>query len=323
MDPVTHVISGGLLGKSSKRFFRSKRIVLFCIIAAWIPDVDNLTMFINPKLYLMYHRGITHSFIGGFGLAILLACFFWRCCSTKLLFKGIFLAYIGILLHIFLDLVTSFGTKVFYPFSDVRYSIPCVFVIDPVFTLIAGGFLFISYRCTSLREKAAMLGLVWLLLYPLANLGIRYELKRHLKDELRLRKISYVRLEILPDILAPVNWKLILETPEDYQMAGIHLGRSSLLFERYRKVSQILIEELARQDPFSRSYANFIKYPVIREEREGRFRTIVLSDLRFYSAVSFVRDFPLVASGASFSILVKFDKNGRLVAYRFPVWIER
>ena len=76
MDPVTHIASGGLGGRALRDYFPGRSFTFYVIAAAMIPDIDNFVGIGNPELYLIHHRGITHSFLGGLVVACLLAGLF-------------------------------------------------------------------------------------------------------------------------------------------------------------------------------------------------------------------------------------------------------
>jgi membrane-bound metal-dependent hydrolase YbcI (DUF457 family) len=143
MDPITHGITGALLGKG---FFskRQHRIGIFAAtLGAVFPDVDIAAEFFSrdPLSIVKYHRGITHSF---FGLPFFAAFLAW---VTRRLARrfGIespswpmltFIYGVGIASHIILDGMTSFGTRMWTPFSQQRVSWDLLFIIDFTFTAI-------------------------------------------------------------------------------------------------------------------------------------------------------------------------------------------
>jgi membrane-bound metal-dependent hydrolase YbcI (DUF457 family) len=143
MDPVTHGITGALLGKAyfSKR---EARVSIFAAtLGAVFPDIDLVAEAISrdPLAIVKYHRGITHSFFGlpffAVGLAWLTrwATRRWKIPSPS--FAKLTLIYgIGILSHILLDGMTSFGTRMWTPFSERRVAWDLLFIIDVTLTSI-------------------------------------------------------------------------------------------------------------------------------------------------------------------------------------------
>ncbi|HKQ87478.1 MAG TPA: metal-dependent hydrolase [Candidatus Acidoferrales bacterium] len=143
MDPITHGIAGSLLGKS---FFskRNGRVAIFAAtLGAVFPDIDTVADVVSrdPLALVKYHRGITHSF---FGLPFFAAGLAWltRRVGKKLGIETpswamLTLIYgIGILSHILMDGTTSFGTRMWTPFSQQRVAWDLIFIVDLAFTLI-------------------------------------------------------------------------------------------------------------------------------------------------------------------------------------------
>jgi membrane-bound metal-dependent hydrolase YbcI (DUF457 family) len=151
MDTITHGIVGALIGKG---FFsdRNGRVATLAATAgAMFPDVDVVqeAFSSDPLAIVKYHRAITHSFVA---LPIFAALLAWL---TRLGFAfakkrwnlhdweapawgTLFIIYaIAIASHIFLDAMTSFGTRIWYPFSQQRVAWDLLFIIDFSFTAIA------------------------------------------------------------------------------------------------------------------------------------------------------------------------------------------
>jgi membrane-bound metal-dependent hydrolase YbcI (DUF457 family) len=144
MDPITHGITGALLGKAyfSKR---DGRVSIFAAtLGAVFPDIDVIAEAISrdPLAIIKYHRGITHSFLGlpFFAMALAwLTRWLARLCKFESPSWAILtLIYgVGIASHILLDGMTSFGTRMWTPFSQRRVAWDLLFIIDLTLTSIA------------------------------------------------------------------------------------------------------------------------------------------------------------------------------------------
>jgi len=150
MDTITHGIVGALIGKG---FFseRNGRVATFAATAgAMFPDVDVIQEIFSrdPLAIVKYHRAITHSFVALPFFAALLAWLTragfafakkrwnlsdWQAPPWAILFV---IYAIAIASHILLDAMTSFGTRIWYPFSQQRVSWDLLFIIDFSFTAI-------------------------------------------------------------------------------------------------------------------------------------------------------------------------------------------
>ena len=152
MDTITHGIAGALLGKSifpgdemfTRRPMNRGRIITWSLmLGAIFPDSDVFRgMFVdNDMLIMTWHRSITHSLICLPLWALLLATLTraiarWRNWDSPsfALLTGIYA--IGIASHIFLDLVTSFGTMIWSPLQYARPAWDLLFIIDFTFSAI-------------------------------------------------------------------------------------------------------------------------------------------------------------------------------------------
>jgi membrane-bound metal-dependent hydrolase YbcI (DUF457 family) len=143
MDPVTHGITGALLGKGYF-YDRNGRVAIFAAtLGAVFPDVDVVADVISrdPLAIIQYHRGITHSFVGLPFFAALLA-WLTRWAARRLKIDApswivLTLIYaIGIASHILLDGMTSFGTRMLTPISQQRVAWDLLFIIDLAFSAI-------------------------------------------------------------------------------------------------------------------------------------------------------------------------------------------
>lgn len=147
MDPITHGITGALIGKAyfSKPEGEMKgRVAIFStLLGAIFPDIDVVSYAFSkdPLAIVEYHRGFTHSFVGLPLFAVVLA-WLTRWYARR---RGIespswpllVLIYaVGIASHILLDAATSYGTRLWNPFSSRRVAWDMVFIIDFTFTAI-------------------------------------------------------------------------------------------------------------------------------------------------------------------------------------------
>ncbi len=151
MDTITHGIAGALIGKAvfrgedmlaSHAMNRGRIITWSLMLGAIFPDSDVLRDFFSSDklLIVTWHRSITHSLVMLPLWALVLAGMTrvfaksrkWETPSLAALI-GIYAA--GILSHILLDLVTTFGTMIWSPLEWSRPAWDLIFIVD--FTLMA------------------------------------------------------------------------------------------------------------------------------------------------------------------------------------------
>lgn len=151
MDTITHGFAGALIAKAAfrgqdmltaKAMNRQRVITWSLMFGAIFPDSDVFRgMFSHNDLLIMtWHRTFTHSLLCLPIFALLLAAltrWFVRWLKWEAPSFGLLVAIyaVGILSHILLDLVTSFGTMVWSPVKWSRPAWDLIFIVD--FTLSA------------------------------------------------------------------------------------------------------------------------------------------------------------------------------------------
>src|SRR5262245_53107000 len=148
MDTLTHALSGALLARATLTHapgaLPAGRRMIAGGLAAAFPDIDFVAGYVSSLFYLQHHRGITHSLLLLPLWALLIAgicALIWRGDRGWRAYVGV--AALGVGIHILGDLITSFGTMVFAPFSDARFAWDTTFIIDPWFSaIIVAGLLF-------------------------------------------------------------------------------------------------------------------------------------------------------------------------------------
>jgi len=152
MDTITHGIAGALIAKAAfngadlfppEPVTKPRVITCSLTLGAIFPDSDVLRDFIssNPMLIITWHRSVTHSLLCLPIWAVLLAAVTLAICRWRKWDSPSFPALCGlwaagILSHIFLDLVTTFGTMIWSPYRWSRPAWDILFILDFSFTAI-------------------------------------------------------------------------------------------------------------------------------------------------------------------------------------------
>lgn len=152
MDTITHGIAGALVGKAvfgGNDVFppvdmNQRRIATWALmLGAIFPDSDVLRDLFsrNELLMITWHRSVTHSLLLLPLWSMLLALASgriarWRKWEAPSFAKLTGLYAAGILSHILLDLVTTFGTMIWSPLEWSRPAWDILFIIDFTFTAI-------------------------------------------------------------------------------------------------------------------------------------------------------------------------------------------
>lgn len=149
MDTITHGIAGALIGKAlfngddlfTMRPMSRRRIVTWsAMLGAIFPDADTFRDMLshNELLVITWHRSITHSLLCLPVWVLLLAALTrwivrWRKWDAPSFAALAGIYAVGILSHILMDLITSFGTMVWSPLEWSRPAWDLVFIVDFTF----------------------------------------------------------------------------------------------------------------------------------------------------------------------------------------------
>lgn len=303
MDPLTHAASGAVAMLAITRRPATRWAAPVAAIACAFPDID-LAFIRTPLQFLELHRGITHSFAGAPFFALIPALLAWplwrRSTPDRWPFAKVWLFCAGmILLHIWLDVVTTYGTMVFLPFSHYRVRLNSIYIIDP---LVTAPLLWAIWRW---RARPALLAaaMIWVFAYSAIGTGINAWHTAQWRDRLLADNRDIQGLTVLPDAFAPFFWRVLYEEKEDAgylvkEQSINALGRARAPAEGEPAAPVALTRKIAAGSIAGNAYFNFALLPVMRDARpadrpEGcpdSARLLLFYDLRFGSGLRFVRE---------------------------------
>lgn len=137
MDPLTQGVFGAIVGQAIARRDEVRAATIAGALGGMAPDLDVLIRSgTDPLLFLEFHRHFTHALafipVGGalVGLAL------WPLLRRRLtLARTLAFSVVGFATHGLLDACTSYGTRLWWPFSDARVAWSTVAVVDPFVTV--------------------------------------------------------------------------------------------------------------------------------------------------------------------------------------------
>ncbi|MBU1229701.1 MAG: metal-dependent hydrolase [Proteobacteria bacterium] len=323
MEPVTHLAAGLLTAQALRpRLGPARGLTLLCVVSAMIPDMDGITSWFGPELYLLHHRGLTHSLFLLPLLALLLA---WaaRGLGAALSLRAAFLAScLALAGHLFLDAATAFGTQLFAPFSDLRLSMEGIYIVDPAFTLslLALGYLARANAPRPPERKAflALAGLAWMPLYPALGVALRADMQTRYQDLLSRRGVAYDRVTLTPDALAPYYWKVVVETGPDMLVTTANALDIAAPYPalHLKRADRKELRRLGREASIFRTFAWFAAFPFAEPAPAPKG-----GQATRYADASFLSSGPVLSAlfkgkavFAEFTAVL--DEAGRLTAWR-------
>jgi membrane-bound metal-dependent hydrolase YbcI (DUF457 family) len=133
-DNLTHGLAGVLLAQTGFRQRYGPAATVALVVGAELPDIDVLFALSGPVSSFVHHLGMTHSLLGGAGLVLLGALVLWGLLRERAYGRLALLTYLGVVLHIGMDYLTSSGIQVLWPFDARRYTADAVFILDSFYT---------------------------------------------------------------------------------------------------------------------------------------------------------------------------------------------
>ncbi len=320
MDTITHGLTGWLVSRAIPSEGGKREATAAVVVGSLLPDADNVTSLLGSEIYLRLHRGLSHGFAGIAVTSLLIALILYRFGKWKDLKKLYLLALLGQLSHVALDLLNSYGTQIFQPFSDARVSFDLLFVVDLVFTGIIVAGLFLSRR----RPAPAQAAIVGLCLY----VGIATFLHFRAEDAVRraaqnqgVPVVSAAALPRLPEVdigdglaifrlvgeawahpedsglpalpipdhpgkypfpAGPFAWNGFIDDGKTYLRAEVDpLSGAVDWKQRVHRGRDVPAVRAVESIPEVQTYLWFARFPVVQTFHAGRDTILLFSDLRF------------------------------------------
>ncbi len=228
MDPITQGAVGAAFAQSLSKRNNLLQIALIGFLAGLAPDLDVLIQSSDdPILFLEYHRQFTHSlFFIPIGSLIVAACafpFFKKTLGFKIVYRASFFGYAT---HGILDACTSYGTYIFWPFSNERVAWNIISIVDPLLTIPIIILIIISIVKRKMIFSFFAVG--WFAFY--LSLGfLQYE-----RTYIAARELAYSRghkaerLTLKPSFGNIILWKSIYQHEQTYYVDALRTLYSSI-----------------------------------------------------------------------------------------------
>ena len=268
MDPITHAASGAVAMLAMPSRPATRLAVPLAALAAASPDIDIL-MANTPMQFLLLHRGITHSLFVAPLLGLVLAlvgCSLWRAHTSghwRFAKTWLFMTAM-VLLHIWLDCITTYGTMIFLPFSPMRVRLNAVFIIDLLLTL---PLLWAIWRWRA-RRGLLLLAVAWIFVYPGLSICLNAWHTAQTREHLAAQGRPPEQIVVLPDAFSPLFWRaLYSETtpdgPKVYTQGLNVLGMPRGPETAATALPESMARNLARQSVEADAFLQFTLLPVV------------------------------------------------------------
>ncbi len=306
MEPITQLAVSATMARAGLR--RLTPLATTAVLVAGIaPDVDFLSVVAGPRAYLLLHRTVTHSILGGAAIAVLVAWVIWLIGRKRepepARFSGLLIASAcGVAGHLLLDFGDNYGEKLFWPFSQKWYAGNYWPQLDPWLLLVLLLALGVPWLLSVVNEEmgarkkagVSVSGIVALLLV-VGYCGWRVRLHSEAMQELYSNNYhgqEPLGVEAFPSGMSPFEWRGLVDTYDAIDVVSLDLGPRayfdpSMAITHYKpKKSPAL--EAAEKAPGVATWLNFSRFPMAEVTSLGKgAHEVFFHDLRYRHAGTF------------------------------------
>ena len=224
MDLLTQGLLGGALALSVSPKSESRNAALVGFAAALLADADVLiSVSDDPLLNLELHRHFTHSLIFIPVGALIATLLLWPLLRKRIELKKIYgYALLGYGTSGLLDACTSYGTHLFWPFSETRIAWSIIAIVDPVFSLLLLISLIIGYKYY--KPLAPGVGLTLAGSYLMLGLWQHQGALQSAFELAERRNHDVQRIIVKPTLANLVLWRSVYQSNDRFYVDAIRVG---------------------------------------------------------------------------------------------------
>jgi len=202
MDSISQALWGALSSEATQKEKKGNIPAWFIgILAGTAPDLDTfIKSSTDPLIATVFHRHFTHSIffvpLGAFLVWLLLFYFFRK--EKELYFNYYKICFFGYGTHWILDVLTAYGTQIFWPLTNHRYAFDWLSIVDPFLTLpwLIFLLLFIFLKKRRLIHMALVYTFAYMIFCGLQH----HRAEKSLKEKLISRGHESSKYRLLPSL---------------------------------------------------------------------------------------------------------------------------
>ena len=269
------------------------------VIANNLPDVD-VGVFATQTLAMSFRRGWTHGVLAQLTLPIALTAIMllvdrlFRANAADRVRAGplLLLSYVGVVLHVFLDFLNSYGVRLLMPFSERWFYGDALYIVDPILYLTLGlGWWISSKRHTTLTAnpfRPARIALMLAAVYIAGMLASNALARREVQGGLtRAGRSPDTRFMVTPVFGNPFRREVILEVGERYEKGDLWFDPAPHFRPAGYGVAKGLDDpavEAALQLPRAEAFLRWSRFPFVQINPAPPLDGVWLNDYRYASA---------------------------------------
>lgn len=310
MDSITQGLLGAAVAQAGFGKKLGPRAMLVGALCGVLPDLDVVSGAFGPWASMIHHRGITHSVFFAMAAAPLIGWVAWRASKRKGdVTTWAHLAFWSVVTHPLLDLFTSYGTQLFAPFSDKRFAIDAIPIVDPIYSvpLLFALLVGIYFRSNpKVGQRVAAGTLLFTTAYLLLGLSQSLMAKRLAREQLAAEGFEVDHMRVQPAMLVWM-WRIAArDTHGNLRLGSLSTWKPERIhFERVDLPDDPLVKRALESDR-GKTFRWFADDMVgVRVEQHDGGSSVFLDDQRYGSVLEPSRSF--------WHARVEFDREGHLI----------
>jgi inner membrane protein len=284
MDPLTHGLLGASIGQALCGRALGRRALVWGAVLGMAPDLDVLARPLGPLAEWIWHRGPTHGLWVGPVVGPLLGYGLWRRKGGALR-AWIGLAVVSLLSHPLLDLWTTYGTQLLAPFSNRRFALDAVAIVDPAYSLTLAAGLVVGLGAGlagSRSRRAGWAALAISSLYLGLGLWVNGRAEAIARAQLAAKEVSVWDVTAYPTLLQLPFRRIVARSGDDVRVGWLSVMRPRPIeWESFKQAGGPLVEA-ARSSPEAQVFEWFAMGEATpRVERASDGSVVEFDDLRY------------------------------------------
>lgn len=327
MDTVTHVLIGTVItetGLIRKTGGWGKACGIIC---SSFPDIDMLLGFVfGTEFVVNYHRSLTNSLFLLIPFSLMFSFIFTRLSRLKREKEFFLISLIQLSVHIFLDLITSYGSMILWPVSNKRLFLDWLFIIDPYFSSIPFITIIAVFIFKKKKVFISRLSILICIIYIIFCSFNQEKALRICKFYAKKMHLNNYDIGAIPQPLSPFFWAIFIKTKDRIYEGYVDLMArdNSTVFDsgvlkwftkRYRPPFRVRFKEWSRAQESKwikralelegvKRFLLFARYPIsnCKITDTGTYRVNFI-DLRYLKVKGY----------RPFQYVVEFRKDGKIL----------
>lgn len=301
MDNLCHSLVGAAIGKAGL----ARRTTLgmsTLVIANNLPDID-VAVFATNTLAMSFRRGWTHGVLAQAALPVILTGAMLAYDRLVLQRRAnappqaiarelLLLSYIGVLLHVFMDLMNSYGVRLLMPWSRRWFYGDALFIVDPWLYLALGLGWWMSARrertAAAHAARPARIGVAIATLYVFAMLGSNAIARMVVSGGLdRAGRPADTRFMVTPVAVNPFSREVVVDLGDRYEKGNLWFEPMPHFRPAGFGMPKGLDEpeaQAALQSPRARAFLRWSRFPFVQVDRNTAPPTVWINDYRYANA---------------------------------------